>query len=669
MRYPKLLSPLDLGFTQLKNRVIMGSMHTNLEEQPDGFERLAAFYGERARGGVGLIITGGVSPNQCGILAPNRVIFNHPEQVAKHQYLTNSVHQHGSKICLQILHAGRYGYHNQQVAPSAIQAPISPFVPHELSSDEVFQQIDSFVNCAKLAQQAGYDGVEVMGSEGYLINQFICPATNTRTDQWGGSLTNRMRFPLQIVKRIRALVGPQFIVIFRLSMLDLIERGSQIDEVIWLAQALEKAGVTLLNTGIGWHEARIPTIAGMVPRAAFTDITQTVKQAVNIPLIACNRINTPEVAEQILASEQADLVSMARPLLADSDFVNKAAADRSDLINTCIACNQACLDNIFIGKIASCLVNPRAARETELNFKPVKNLKKIAVIGSGPAGAMFAILARQKGHQICLYEQHNQIGGQLNLAAKIPGKFEFNEFLRYLNVQLKELKIEVKLNQTPSTAELNQYDEIVLATGTRPTQPAIEGLSQPIVKQYYDVINSPTPSGLKIGIIGTGGIAVDVASKLFTHSFNQTPTKEEFAQYWGIDLNNQSQGGLIEHKTLAKSPNQLTLMQRKIRKPGTGLGRTTVWIHRQELKRHQVKVLSSVKYLAINEQGMQVESAGNIKQLNFDQIIVCAGQSPHQPYNLGDLTRPYHIIGGARQASGLDAQRAIEEAAELAAKI
>ncbi len=650
----------------------MGSMHTNLEEQIDGFVRLAAFYAERAAGGVGLIITGGVSPNESGILAPNRVILSRKQHVADHQLITQAVHQYSTKICMQILHAGRYGYHSQIVAPSAIQAPIVPFIPHALSNDEIEQQIENFVNCAGLALEAGYDGIEIMGSEGYLINQFICRHTNKRDDQWGGSFINRTRLPLEIVRRIRQRFGGNYIVIFRLSILDLVENGSDLQEVIELALALEKVGVNIINSGIGWHETRVPTIASVVPRASFSSITARVKSHINIPIVACNRINTPEIAEDILKDNMADMVSMARPFLADSQFVNKASADQAKTINTCIACNQACLDHIFVNKVASCLVNPRASYETLLNFNPVVNAKNLAVVGSGPAGAMFAIYAAQRGHEVTLFEQSNTLGGQLNLAAKIPGKEEFKEFLRYINQTLGQSTVDVRLGQSPSYSQLNEFDEVIIATGTKPRNLDIPGANHTKVVSYQDVIEENVKVGEKVVVIGTGGIAFDLVAKLTstnTKNWSLLEKQQDFAVHWGIDYNNQVNGGLTSPVDKVENSKQITMLQRKVRKLGAGLGKTTVWIHRNEFKRRGVKTLSLVNYVSISDEGLKLDIRGKNTDLAADSIVVCAGQQSHIPYDLSQFKQPVHLIGGANNVVGLDAKSAIESSAWLAAKI
>ncbi|MDU0353027.1 NADPH-dependent 2,4-dienoyl-CoA reductase [Paraglaciecola aquimarina] len=672
MSYPKMLSPLSLGFTTLSNRIIMGSMHTNLEEQPEGFQRLAQFYAERAAGGVGLIITGGVSPNETGVLASNRAILKTEQDIPPHQLVTQAVHQYPTKICLQILHAGRYGYHSQLVAPSAIQAPIVPFVPHPLTDEEIEQQITDFVNCAKLAKQAGYDGIEIMGSEGYLINQFTSTRTNSRTDKWGGSFENRSRFPLEIVRRIRASLGMDFIIIYRLSMIELVTNGNNIEEVIALAKALETAGVNIINSGIGWHEARIPTIASSVPRAAFTEVTASVRKHVTVPVVACNRINTPAVAESILQNGDADLVSMARPLLADSHFVNKAQANAADTINTCIACNQACLDHIFEGKIASCLVNPRAAFETILHFRPTSTPKNIAVVGAGPAGAMFAIYAAQRGHHVTLFEQSANIGGQLALAAKVPGKSEFNEFIRYLNVTIKRSSVELELSCAPSNIQLNHFDEVVIATGTQPKALDIPSTSELPVFNYIDVLQDKVDTGEKVAIIGTGGIAFDVVAKLTSTDTEHLPLAEQskkFAEHWGIDLSNKHEGGLTLTDTDSSQESTITMLQRSVRKPGAGLGQTTVWIHREELKRQKIKTISKANYQKISAQGLHIENRGKHLILGVDSIVVCAGQESNPSVNLQHLTVPYHHIGGAKQVKKLDAMLAIQQAADLASRI
>ncbi|MFT2091851.1 FAD-dependent oxidoreductase [Paraglaciecola sp. 2405UD69-4] len=672
MPYPNILSPLSLGFTTLSNRIIMGSMHTNLEEQPDGFKKLAAFYAERAAGGVGLIITGGVSPNSSGILAPKRAILEHKSQIAEHKQVVDSVHQYPTKICLQILHAGRYGYHNELVAPSALQGPIVPFTPHPLNESEIEQQIEDFVNCAELSKMAGYDGVEIMGSEGYLVNQFLCLHTNKRSDAWGGSFENRIRFPLEIVRRIRKRVGEHFIIIFRLSILDLVEDGNNIEEVVQLALALEDAGVNIINSGIGWHESRIPTIASVVPRAAFSSITASVKKHINIPIVACNRINTPAVAEAILANGDADMVSMARPFLADSHFVNKAKNDAAHTINTCIACNQACLDPIFKGKVASCLVNPRAAFETSLTFPNTDTPKNIAVVGAGPAGAMFAIYASQRGHKVSVFEATAQLGGQLNLAASIPGKAEFKEFIRYLKVSITQNKINIKYNTIVSSDELNTFDEVVIATGTTPQKLDIPIAPEANVLSYIEAIEQTPALGNRVAIVGTGGIAFDVVTKLTTTATEHLPLTQQsniFANHWGIDLNNDIRGGKTNKPKPSVCAPEITMLQRSVRKPGTGLGQTTVWIHREEFKQKNIKTLTKINYRKIISNGLELESRGKEFVLEADTIIICAGQQSNNSLDYQDLKVPYHHIGGAKQVKKLDAMLAIRQAAELASII
>lgn len=672
MAYPKLLSPLNLGFTTLKNRTLMGSMHTNLEETPGGFERLAAFYGERVDGGVGLIVTGGIGPNPEGAVAKGAALMISEQDIAHHKVITEAVHQKGGKICMQILHAGRYAYNPDLVAPSAIQAPINPFTPRELSESEIEQQIQDFVRCAKLAQQAGYDGVEIMGSEGYLLNQFIVKRTNQRTDTWGGSYEKRIRFPLEIIKQIRAAVGQAFILIYRLSMLDLVEDGSSQAEVILLAKAVEDAGATIINTGIGWHEARIPTIATSVPRALFSNLSKQIKHQVSIPVITSNRINTPEVAEQLLADECADMISMARPFLADPEFVNKAQADNSQAINTCIACNQACLDHTFDGKISSCLVNPRAANETLLNFLPVKTPKKIAVVGAGPAGMAFATYAAEKGHQVTLFDKQTEIGGQFNLARQIPGKEEFNETLRYFAKQLNRLNVNLQLGIEATINHLMAFDNVILATGIVPRTPEIEGINHPKVISYIDVLNKSVAVGKSVALIGAGGIGFDIAEYLSHQGESLTLNKTLYAKEWGIDLANDKRGGLTE-KQIVPSPREIYLLQRKPSKVGKNLGKTTGWIHRASLKHKNVKMLANVQYQRIDDQGLHISIDGKEQVLTVDHVVLCAGQLPNKTLfnqlQQANLTANIHIIGGADVAIELDAKRAINQAAWLAADI
>ncbi|MFV5441085.1 NADPH-dependent 2,4-dienoyl-CoA reductase [Acinetobacter oleivorans] len=669
--YPHLLKPLDLGFTTLKNRVLMGSMHIGLEEAPQGYERMAAFYAERAKGDVGLIVTGGVSPNDDGVVFSHGTKLDTVEEAEKHKVITQAVHEAGGKIAMQILHTGRYSYQPNNVAPSAIQAPINPIKPKALSSAEVQQTIDDFANCAKLAQYAGYDGVEIMGSEGYLINEFIAARTNHRNDEWGGSYENRIRFPIEIVKRTRALVGEKFIIIYRLSMLDLVEGGSSIEEVIQLAKEIEKAGATIINTGIGWHEARIPTIATKVPRAAFTWVTEKLKGEVSIPLVTSNRINTPEMAEHVLASGHADMVSMARPMLADAEFVLKASEGRSDEINTCIGCNQACLDHIFSMKIATCLVNPRACYETELIFKDAQVQKNIAVIGAGPAGLSFAVYAADRGHQVKIFEASHQIGGQFNIAKTVPGKEEFYETLRYFARQI-ELRpnIELILNHKATYEELSQanFDEIVVATGVTPRQLQFEGIDHPKVLSYLQVLKERVPVGQRVAIIGAGGIGFDTAEYLTHEGESGSLNPEKFYEEWGIDTQYEHVGGLKQPK-VETSEREIYLLQRKTAVVGAGLGKTTGWIHRAGLKNRQVKMLAGVQYNKVDDQGLHITIDGQPSVLEVDHVVICAGQESFTAMydQLKTEGKNVHLIGGAKEAGELDAKRAIRQGAELAA--
>lgn len=671
--YPHLLAPLDLGFTTLKNRVLMGSMHVGLEEAPGGYERMAAFYAERAKGGVGLIVTGGISPNDAGLTFAGGNKLDTRQEAEKHKVVTQAVHDAGGKIALQILHTGRYSYQPDIVAPSAIQAPINPSKPHALTSAEVQQTIADFVNCAKLAQYAGYDGVEIMGSEGYLINEFIVARTNHRDDEWGGSYENRIRFPIEIVKRTRAEVGENFIIIYRLSMLDLVEGGSSFEEVVQLAQAIEKAGATIINTGIGWHEARIPTIATKVPRAAFTWVTEKLKGLVKVPLITSNRINTPEMAEHVLAAGHADMVSMARPMLADAFFVQKAEQGRSDEINTCIGCNQACLDHIFSMKIASCLVNPRACHETELIFKEATQTKKIAVIGAGPAGLSFATYAAERGHQVTIFEASNQIGGQFNSAKTIPGKEEFYETLRYFKRQIElQPNIKLVLNHTASFEQLlnADFDDVVVATGVTPRQLDIAGINHPKVLSYIEVLKERKPVGQRVAIIGAGGIGFDTAEYLSHEGESGSLNPEKFYDEWGIDTNYAHVGGLKAAK-VEESPREIYLLQRKASSVGAGLGKTTGWIHRTGLKNRDVKMIAGASYDLIDDQGLHITVNGQSTVLEVDHVVICAGQESYTAMyeQLQAAGKNVHLIGGAKEAGELDAKRAIRQGAELAAKI
>jgi len=672
--YPHLLAPLDLGFTTLRNRSLMGSMHTGLEEKPGGFERMAVYFAERARGGVGLMVTGGIAPNAEGGVYSGAAKLTTPEEAANHRIVTKAVHEAGGKICMQILHAGRYAYSPKQVAPSAIQAPINPFKPKELDEEGIEKQIQDFVTCATLAQTAEYDGVEIMGSEGYFINQFLVAHTNHRIDRWGGSYENRMRLPVEIVRRVREAVGANFIIIYRLSMLDLIDGGSTWEEVVQLAQAIERAGATLINTGIGWHEARIPTIATKVPRAAFAKVTAKMRGSVSIPLITTNRINTPEVAEQILAEGDADMVSMARPFLADPEFVNKAAAGRGDEINTCIGCNQACLDHTFGGKLTSCLVNPRACHETELNYLPVTQVRKIAVVGAGPAGLAAATVAAQRGHEVTLFDSASEIGGQFNIAKRIPGKEEFYETLRYFGRKLETTGVDLRLNTRVKVDDLlgQGYDEVILATGIAPRTPAIPGVDNPKVLSYLDVILARKPVGKSVAVIGAGGIGFDVSEYLVHQGVATSLDRDAFWDEWGIDTQLAARGGVAGIKAHPHAPaRQVFLLQRKATKVGDGLGKTTGWIHRTGLKNKQVQMLNSVEYLKIDDAGLHIRigAEGEEKLLPVDNVVICAGQDPLRELyeGLQAAGQSVHLIGGADVATELDAKRAIDQGSRLAA--
>ena len=667
--YPYLLSELDLGFTKLKNRVLMGSMHVGLEEAPNGFERMAAFYAERARGGVGLIVTGGIAPNDCARPMPGGAKMTTIEEAEKHKIVTKAVHDAGGKICMQILHFGRYAYHPELVAPSAIKAPINSFRPRALSSDEVEQTIEDFVRAASLAQGAGYDGVEIMGSEGYLINEFIATHTNQRDDAWGGSYENRIRFPLEIVRRTRAKVGANFILIFRLSMLDLVEGGSTLKEVVKLAQALEAAGVTILNTGIGWHEARIPTIATKVPRAAFAWVTAQLKGKVRIPLIATNRINTPEVAEKILTDGMADMVSMARPFLADPEFVNKAAAGRADQINTCIGCNQACLDHTFGGKITSCLVNPRACHETLMIETPAIFKDRVAIVGAGPAGLAFATTAARRGIDVTLFDAGSEIGGQFNIAKQIPGKEEFHETLRYFKKQIELTGVTLKLGQKVSVESLTKagFNHVVLATGVTPRTPNIEGIEHPKVVSYLDVIRDKCKVGQTVALIGAGGIGFDVAEYLMHEGESPSLEKDKFFSEWGVDTSYSNAGGLqAEH--IEKSSRKVYLLQRKVGKVGDGLGKTTGWIHRTSLKKREVEMVNGVTYHRVDDEGLHITVGEKKMTILADTFVLCAGQESQRelPDGLVSAGCSVHLIGGAYKAEELDAKHAIKQGTELA---
>lgn len=672
MSFPHLLEPLDLGFTQLKNRVLMGSMHTGLEEEKGGFEKLAAFYKERALGGVGLIVTGGISPNLRGRLTPHACQLSFPWQVGKHRVVTQAVHEAGGKICMQILHAGRYGYHPFSQAPSKIKSPITPFTPSAMSSRQVRSTIKDYASSAALAKKAGYDGVEVMGSEGYLINQFVSARTNTRTDEWGGAFEKRAQFPIEIVNAIRAKVGKDFIIIFRLSMLDLVDNGSTWDEVVQLAQWLEQAGVSILNTGIGWHEARVPTIATSVPRGAFAWVTEKLKQSVSVPLIATNRINTPEIGEQIIASGQADMVSMARPFLADPEFVNKAAANTPELINTCIGCNQACLDHTFSLKRATCLVNPRACYETEINFLPTANKKRIAVMGAGPAGMAFSVYAAMRGHHVVLFEAKSEVGGQFNLARKIPGKEEFNETIRYFINQIKLHKVELRLNTRLDASVLatETFDEVVIASGVVPRDLVLPGFDDPRVVDYQKVLSGEVTVGNTVALIGAGGIGFDMAHFLCErHSSTLDPDK--WLQQWGIDKTYQHAGGLTEPHSDTTDHRKVFLLQRKTSKMGKGLGKTTGWIHRLVLKQHDVKMKTGVSYDKFDDAGLHIRVGETAEVLAVDNVVLCAGQESNRTLvdEMKATGLPMHLIGGVDVAAELDAKRAIRQGAELAMRL
>ena len=673
-KYPHLLAPLDLGFTTLRNRTLMGSMHTGLEESPNGFARMAAYFAERARGGVGLIVTGGIAPNKEGAVGPGASKMDSEKEAEHHRVVTQAVHEAGGKICMQILHAGRYAYHPKLVAPSAIQAPINMFKPRELTTEEVHGQIRAYAQCAALARKAGYDGVEIMGSEGYFINQFIVSHTNKRTDEFGGSYENRIRMPIEVVRQVREATGPDFIIIYRLSMLDLIEDGSSWDEIVHLAKAIEKAGATIINTGIGWHEARVPTIATMVPRAAFTKITAKLKKEVSLPLVTTNRINMPSVAERVLAEGDADMVSMARPFLADPDFVNKALADQENEINTCIACNQACLDHTFSMKLTSCLVNPRACHETELTYVKTATPRRIAVVGAGPAGLAAATVAAERGHRVTLFDASERIGGQFNVAKLIPGKEEFHETLRYFGNMLKKWGVEVVLNKRVSAADLIEggFDEVLLATGVVPRTPDIEGIDHPKVMSYLDALLQRRPVGRKVAVMGAGGIGFDV-SEFLTHS-GPSPSLDipSFMREWGVDLGMNARGGVQGVKPHLEAPaRQIFLLQRKASKIGQKLGKTTGWIHRTSLKNRQVEMLSGCEYVRIDDAGLHLKVEGKDMVLDVDNVIVCAGQDPlrdlQEPLQAAGLT--VHLIGGADVAAELDAKRAINQGATLAARL
>jgi len=666
-KYPKLFEPLDLGFTILKNRVLMGSMHTGLEEERGGIEKMAAFYAERAKGGVGLIVTGGIAPNRAGWVAPFSSRMSSNKHVKKHKLITKRVHDEGGKICMQILHSGRYGFHPFIVAPSAIKSPISSFKPRALSISGIKSTIKDFVNSAMLSKEAGYDGIEIMGSEGYLINQFISKHTNKRTDDWGGNYSNRIKFAIEIVKQTREAVGKEFIIIFRLSMLDLIKDGSTKEEVIQLGKEIEKAGASIINTGIGWHEARIPTIATMVPRAAFAWVSEMFRKEINIPVITTNRINNPETAEEILVNGQADMISMARPFLADPNIVNKSFNGLDDEINTCIACNQACLDHVFENKRASCLVNPFACYETEMISKKTTKIKSIAVVGAGMAGLSFAVSATERGHEITLFEETKSIGGQFNLAANIPGKEEFKETIRYFSNRVNALKINLNLETTANIETLKEFDEVVIATGVKPRSINFTGIEHENVIAYDELLSGKKIAGEKVAVIGAGGIGFDVAEFL-VHDSSKQNNIDSFIEDWNIDKSISHAGGLKGNPFKSiESKREVTLLKRSKGKFGKNLGKTTGWIHRATLKKANVKMIHSVDYQKFDDDGLHLSINGKSEILNVDNIIVCAGQQSRNSLfdecEKNNLTT--HIIGGAKKASELDAKTAIREGSEL----
>ena len=671
-KYPHIFEPLDLGFTTLKNRILMGSMHTGLEEEKNGLEKIATYYAERAKGGVGLIVSGGIAPNVQGWTGPFSARMSTKKHAKNHKVITDAVHAAGGKICMQILHAGRYGYHPFAVAPSALKSPISPFKPFQLKQSGIKRTIRDFVNSAKLSKLAGYDGIEIMGSEGYLINQFITERTNKRTDAYGGSYENRMRLPIALVKQTREAVGKEFIIIYRLSMLDLVEKGSTWQEVVALGKEIEKAGATIINTGIGWHEARIPTIATSVPRAAFTWVTKKMKEELSIPLVTSNRINMPETAEKVLAEGHADMVSMARPFLADPEWVNKAAADKSGEINTCIGCNQACLDHVFEQKVASCLVNPRACHETELNYLPTEEKKKIAVVGAGPAGLAAASIAAQRGHEVTLFDADKEIGGQFNLAKQIPGKEEFYETIRYFNTQLELHKVDVQLNTRVTAKDLKEgnFDEVVVATGIKPRVLKIEGIEHSKVVNYIDVLKFKKPVGKRVAVIGAGGIGFDVSEYLAHEGESTALNIDAWLKEWGIDKTLKARSGIEGVKPeVDASAREIFMFKRSKGKFGGNLGKTTGWIHRSSLKKKKVQFINEVQYTKIDDEGLHYVQDDQQKVLAVDTIVICAGQLP-----LAELLAPLeaegikvYVVGGADVAAELDAKRAINQASRLAA--
>ncbi|WP_449465981.1 oxidoreductase [Stenotrophomonas humi] len=668
--FPNLFAPLDLGFTQLRNRILMGSMHTGLEDHARDFPKLAAYFAERAEGGAALLVTGGFSPNVVGWLTPFGSKLSWPWEVGRHRQVTTAVHSHGAKICMQLLHAGRYAYHPLQVAPSKLKAPINPFTPRALSARGVDRHIRDYARAAKLARDAGYDGVEVMGSEGYLINEFIAPRTNKRDDAWGGDAARRMRFAVEIVRRIREACGPDFIIIYRLSLLDLVEDGSNWEEVLLQAKAIEAAGATLINSGIGWHEARVPTIATSVPRAAFTGVTAKLRPHVNVPVIAVNRINMPDVAERVLADGHADMVSLARPLLADPQWPAKARAGKPETINTCIACNQACLDHIFVNKRATCLVNPRAAHETELVYRPTTAPKRVAVVGAGPAGLACATVAAERGHHVTLFDAANEIGGQFNVAKRIPGKEEFHETLRYFRHRLVDTGVDVRLDTRADVAALAGYDEVVVATGILPRKVDFPGADHPMVVSYLDVLLGRVKAADKVAVIGAGGIGFDVGEFLVHEGPSPALDATRWMAEWGVDPSFEKRGALVKPQPEAPA-RKVWLLQRSPGKPGARLGKTTGWIHRATLKAKAVTMLGGVEYLGVDDSGLRIRIDGQEQLLDVGNVVVCAGQEPRR--ELADALlaagRSVHIIGGADVAAELDAKRAIDQGSRLAAAL
>lgn len=668
--YPHLFAPLDLGFTTIRNRVLMGSMHTGLEDRAKDFPRLAAYFAERAAGGVGLIVTGGFSPNLVGWLKPFGGKLSWPWEARPHKFVTKAVHEHGAKICAQLLHAGRYGYHPLTVAPSKLKAPINPFTPHALSARGIERQISAYANAAKLARDAGYDGVEIMGSEGYFINEFTAPRTNKRDDAWGGTPEKRMRFAVEIVRRVREAVGPDFIIIYRLSLLDLVEDGNQWDEIVQQAKAVEAAGATIINSGIGWHEARVPTIVTSVPRAAFVDVTAKLKPHVRVPLVATNRINMPEVAEGILAAGKADMVSLARPLLADPQWADKARRGTPRAINTCIACNQACLDHVFENKLASCLVNPRACHETDLLYKKTFAPKTIAVVGAGPAGLACATVAAERGHRVTLFDAADEIGGQFNYAKRIPGKEEFHETLRYFRHRLEETRVDVRLSTPVTAADLTSFDDVVLATGITPRRVAFPGADHAKVVSYVDVLSGRVTVGARAALIGAGGIGFDVAEYLTHEGHSPSLDRARWMAEWGVDPTFEARGSLVKPQPEPPA-REVWLLQRSPGKPGARLGKTSGWVHRATLKAKQVKMLGGVEYLGVDDTGLRIKADGAEHLLPVDHVVVCAGQEPRRELQADLIAagKTPHLIGGADVAAELDAKRAIDQGSRLAARL